>query len=240
MSYDATTISEEEEGVLDEEGEMITVDATELFAAALTARSAAAASASANHTAAASAPAVPASSSSTSAAASAAGGNALRPMAPLAMQPPAAATTAAASTKPAALNSAPPLGGLSPDPADESGMAGGLGLSSASAAAPSSLFSLLGVLNNYRMRIRSPTLDHLFGKINVDKRSWDLLLRSQLPANELAVGMEQLLDTVTEFVKRSVSATSCRQQQPRIDTARCFVHLLTLDCSCSVRPSSTD
>jgi hypothetical protein len=66
------------------------------------------------------------------------------------------------------------------------------------------MFSLLGVLNNYRQRIRCPTLDHLFGKINLDARSWELLLRSQLPANELAVGMEQLLDTVTEFVKRSV------------------------------------
>ena len=72
-----------------------------------------------------------------------------------------------------------------------------------SAPAPSpSMFNLLGILNNYRMRIQSGTLDQLFTKINLDERSWNLLLRSQLPKNDLAMGLEQLLDTVTEFVKR--------------------------------------
>ena len=71
---------------------------------------------------------------------------------------------------------------------------------------PSSMFNLLGVLNNYRMRIRCRTLDNLFDKINLDARSWNLLVRSQLPRNEFLQGMEQLLDTVTEFVRRSVNA----------------------------------
>jgi hypothetical protein len=66
-----------------------------------------------------------------------------------------------------------------------------------------SLFSLLGVLNSYRARLSCRTLDHLFDKINVDARTWNLLLRSQLPMNEAQVGMEQLRDTLTEFVKRS-------------------------------------
>jgi hypothetical protein len=67
---------------------------------------------------------------------------------------------------------------------------------------PPSMFSLIGILNNYRMRVRCHTLDNLFGKINLDARTWNLLVRSQLPRNDLAMGLEQLLDTVTEFVKR--------------------------------------
>lgn len=78
---------------------------------------------------------------------------------------------------------------------------------------PPSMFNLLGILNNYRMRVKCGTLDNLFGKINLDARSWNLLVRSQLPRNELAMGLEQLLDTVTEFVKRSQQKTNKQQQK---------------------------
>lgn len=120
------------------------------------------------------------------------------------------------------LSSLPPPSSSSvrpPPPARApSHMESGVGVAAAAARGdgpspelPPSMFNLLGVLNNYRMRVRCHTMDHLFDKINIDARTWALLTRSQMPSTDLAQGMDQLLDTVTEFVKRS--ATSTRQHE---------------------------
>lgn len=71
-----------------------------------------------------------------------------------------------------------------------------------------SMFALLGVLNALRMRISCITLDLIFAKININEHTWQLLQRSLLPKNEYTPGMEQLLDTVTEFVKRYTKQTT--------------------------------
>jgi hypothetical protein len=65
-----------------------------------------------------------------------------------------------------------------------------------------SLFALLGLLSAFRSRIRCSTLEQLFGKINLDARSWSLLRRSRLTPNEVTAGMEQLRDTLIEFLTR--------------------------------------
>ena len=122
---------------------------------------------------------------------------------------PAAATRAAMDVDvmelPSAASKNADAAGSSPDSPSHAAAAPGASPSPppAAAAVPSSMFSLLGILNNYRMRLLSPTLDHLFAKVNLDARSWGLLVRSPLPANEIvASGVEQLLDTVGEFLKR--------------------------------------
>lgn len=64
------------------------------------------------------------------------------------------------------------------------------------------MFTTLGVLNALNARLKCSTLDALFESIDVDHRTWKLLLRSPLPESEFAVGIERLKDTLFDLVKR--------------------------------------
>lgn len=64
------------------------------------------------------------------------------------------------------------------------------------------MFSLLGTLKILNEKIVNATLGGLFQRLDVDERNWRLLLRSELPATDYAIGVERLRDTIFEFVKR--------------------------------------
>ncbi len=182
MSFDgAIAEGEEHLEALEEDAELATVDATHILDAALKQQQARNDAAQQQAKAKAEQPQPE--------------GRAERPM-PIAASAAAAATFAVGSTAHLAASPASPM------PSSDGTADGAFDPVTATHAPDPSLFSLLGVLNSFRARVSCRTLHHLFDKINVDPRTWQLLLRSQLPCNDAQAGMEQLRDTLTEFVRR--------------------------------------
>ncbi len=63
-------------------------------------------------------------------------------------------------------------------------------------------FALLAALRSLHTAVALTTLDHTFRRLRIDSRTWRLLIRSRLPDNDLAVGINSLQTAVTDLVTR--------------------------------------